>query len=287
MPKLIGVAGYFSMDDIDVAGQVHQGVPGGAALYAALGGLSTGVRVALLVTVGRDFPREILEALEDYGADLQFVRFANCDSRRSVLEYDDRFGRRTLQYTDSMWIRRTEELQPPMLRNDFYPDVILLCPVHAATAGRYIEATQGQRSTTRIVMDTSEYFAYHERDQILSILDRVDLFVPSREETRLLVPECGDEAALEQLAKRCRGWVVQKRGSQGLAALDSKSKESLSQPPEVATLADVTGAGDSCVGAMAAALSLNLRPREMLTLGCKIAAMTIGGLGPSKLFDFL
>ena len=69
----IGVVGYLSLDEIVVDGVGRRGVPGGAALYAALGALAGGVRVLLGAACGSDFPEAVLDTLAAMGVDLSAV----------------------------------------------------------------------------------------------------------------------------------------------------------------------------------------------------------------------
>ena len=89
----VGVVGYLSLDEIRVDGVGREDVPGGAALYAALGALAGGVRVLLGAARGSDFPEAILEALAARGVDLSAVDRRDHPTRRARLVYG-RAGRR-------------------------------------------------------------------------------------------------------------------------------------------------------------------------------------------------
>ena len=125
----------------------------------------------------------------------------------------------------------------------------------------------------RVVADTSEGFAAAEGPALLAALPRLDLFAPSREEVRRLLPGLDDEAAQRALDARCPQ-VVQKRGPDGMWW--SRAGSPIHREPSRAReIADSTGAGDAAAGALAAGLARGLPVPELLAGG-------IRGRGPGR-----
>ena len=276
----IGVVGYLSLDDIVIDGVVHRGVPGGAALYAALGALAGGVRVLLGVARGSDFPDAALEALATMGVDLSAVVRVDHATRRARLVYGRDGQRESGHYRRSEWHAATRALMPPVLPDGVFPRVVVLTAMPPETLERQIEWARVHGA--RVVVDTSEVFATAAPERILELVRRMDLFAPSREETRCLLPGLDDDAALAALADRCPR-VVQKRGDAGLALVSAAHPSGLRRPALATPLVDPTGAGDACVGALGAGVARGLDDPALLALGLGVAARAVAGFGPEGL----
>jgi len=80
MPK-IAVVGHLTIDEIEVEGGSYTSM-GGVACYASLAARTLGADVKIFTRVGKDFPRDYLEVLEDAGIDLSGVIV--CENERST-----------------------------------------------------------------------------------------------------------------------------------------------------------------------------------------------------------
>jgi sugar/nucleoside kinase (ribokinase family) len=277
---VVGVVGYLSLDEIHVNEVARTDVPGGAALYAALGARAGGARVLLGAAHGPDFPEQVLDALDALGVDRTAVIRRAHPTRRARLVYSPEGRRQSSHYRDEAWHAATRALAPPLLPDTTRPAALVLTAMPAETLERQI--TWARAHGARVVVDTSEVFAAGEREQLMELVRRVDLFAPSREETRCLLPELEDDVALLALGRLCPR-VVQKRGAEGLALVSTAHPNGLRRPADAATLRDPTGAGDACVGALGAGVARGLDDRALLALGLVVAARAIGGLGPEGL----
>ena len=276
----VGVVGYLSLDEIRVDGVGREDVPGGAALYAALGALAGGVRVLLGAARGSDFPEAILEALAARGVDLSAVDRRDHPTRRARLVYGRAGQRDSGHYRQGEWHVATRALTPPLLPDAATPAVVVLTAMPAAALERQIAWARARRAG--VVVDTSEVFATGEGERLLELIGRVDLFAPSREETRRLLPGLDDDAALKALGDRCPR-VVQKRGADGLALVSIAHPSGLRRPALAASVVDPTGAGDACVGALGAGVARGLDDPALLAVGLEVAARAVAGFGPEGL----
>ena len=276
----VGVVGYLSLDEIVIDGICRKGIPGGAALYAALGALAGGVRVLLGVARGSDFPDAVLETLGTMGVDLSAVVRVDHPTRRARLVYRRDGPRESGHYRRSEWHAATRALTPPVLPDRASPRVVVLTAMPPEALERQIEWARAHGA--RVVVDTSEVFSTAAPERILELVRRVDLFAPSREETQCLLPGLDDDAALAALAGRCPR-VVQKRGGAGLALVSAAHPSGLRRPPLAAPLVDPTGAGDACVGALGAGVARGLDDPALLALALEVAARAVAGLGPEGL----
>jgi ribokinase len=276
----IGVAGYLSLDEIVVDGVGRRGVPGGAALYAALGALAGGVRVQLGVTCGSDFPEGVLGSLAAMGVDLSSVARSDHPTRRAGLVHGRDGRRESAHYGRDEWHAATRALTPPCLPDGSPVSVVVLTAMPGDALARQIAWARARGA--RVVVDTSEVFAAAERERLLELVRRVDLFAPSREETRLLLPGLDDEAALAALGGLCQR-VVQKRGADGLALVSGSHPSGLRRRASLARVVDPTGAGDASVGALGAGLARGLDDPALLALALEVAARALAGFGPEGL----
>ena len=275
----VTVAGYLSLDTIVCPYGTFEDVPGGAALYAALGAWAGGARVRLRAALCDDFPRVWLEALAEAGIDLEGLERAPGATRRARLEdreaHHERVTRRSSpHHRYSTWWARTRELAPtPCPRR---ADVVAVtampvdCLVRHAQAARICGA--------RVVADTSEAFAGAEGEALLAALPQLDLFAPSREEIRLLLPGLDDAAVQRALDSRCPQ-VVQKRGPDGMW-WSTAGRPIHREPSRAREIADSTGTGDAALGALAAGLARGLPVPDLLREASAIAAHAASMVGP-------
>ena len=274
----IGVIGYLSLDEIVIGGASHAEVPGGAALYAALGARAAGARVLLAAARGSDFPEAVCEALEAMGVDLSAVVGVDHPARRARLVYGPDGRRESGHWRRTDWHAATRALTPPL--PPLPPAVVVLTAMPPEALARQI--AWAREHGARAVVDTSEVFAAAEPARLLELVRQADLFAPSREETRVLLPGLDDDAALADLGRRCPR-VVQKRGPEGLALVSRAHPAGLRQPARAAAVVDPTGAGDACVGALGAGLGRGLDDPALLALGIEIASRALAGVGPEGL----
>ncbi|MEU5512216.1 carbohydrate kinase family protein [Streptomyces fungicidicus] len=118
-------------------------------------------------------------------------------------------------------------------------------------------------------------------DRFLSLVDGVDVLLPSRDEACLLtgLPDVADSAA--RLSRHVP-LVVAKQGAEG--ALLARSGEVYARvPAEPVTPRDTTGAGDAFTGAFLAALLAGAGPEQAAREGCRAGARAVeltGGRPP-------
>ncbi|MER6358309.1 sugar kinase [Streptomyces sp. NPDC001634] len=114
-------------------------------------------------------------------------------------------------------------------------------------------------------------------DRFLSLIEGVDVLLPSHDEVRLLtgLPDPADAAA--KLSRHVP-LVVAKLGAKG--ALVAASGAVRARIPAVpATPRDTTGAGDAFTGTFLAALLAGAQPEEAAAEGCKAGAMAVEKVG--------
>jgi ribokinase len=269
----VAVYGYLSIDTIEVGGRRHEGVPGGGALYAALGARAAGASPAIVAAVGEDYPSAWLAAIGAAGIDTSRVEHRAGPTRRARLAHRSDGQRRSPHHAEWLWRERSDALAPGP--SPIAADAAVICPMPLAAAETIRAAASGLA-----VADTSEAFAAEDPEGWRRFAAALTVFAPSREETRLLCPGLDDDEAMAHLAAGGAA-VVQKRGAEGLA-LHADGIVLRIASPEVRAV-DPTGAGDATVGAIAARLALG----DDLPAACRVAvnigARAVSALGAAAL----
>ena len=268
--------GYLSIDTITTDGEVVADVPGGAALYAALGARALGAEVALIACAGEDYPSAWLERIASLGIDISHVRRKSGPTRRARLVTMAGGERQSAHHGEALWWERTEALAPE-LPGDLSVDCLSLAPMPPERAMH-----AAQSANAPVLADTSAAFAKDHRLAVMSLVKQLSCFAPSLEETRILLPGLSDSIALRHLAATGPD-VVQKRGAAGIYVCAAQQRLIRRVPSPGASEVDATGAGDATVGALAVGLAKGLPLRSAAEQAARIGARTVTGHGPSAL----
>ena len=114
-------------------------------------------------------------------------------------------------------------------------------------------------------------------ERFLTLVDGVDVLLPSRDEACLLTGLRDAAEAAAELSRRVP-LVVVKQGHEG--ALVARSGEVRARVPAVpATPRDTTGAGDAFTGAFLAALLAGAGPEDAAAEGCRAGARAVERVG--------
>ena len=138
-------------------------------------------------------------------------------------------------------------------------------------------------STTQITVPVSVdpasagFLAELGAERFLTLVDGVDVLLPSRDEACLLTGLRDAAEAAAELSRRVP-LVVVKQGHEG--ALVARSGEVRARVPAVpATPRDTTGAGDAFTGAFLAALLAGAGPEDAAAEGCRAGARAVERVG--------
>ncbi|MGX1129809.1 sugar/nucleoside kinase (ribokinase family) [Streptomyces glaucescens] len=114
-------------------------------------------------------------------------------------------------------------------------------------------------------------------DRFLTLVDGVDVLLPSRDEACLLTGRTDAAAAAAELSRRIP-LVVVKQGADG-ALLARAGAVTAHVPAVPVTPRDTTGAGDAFTGAFLAALLAGAHPEAAAEAGCAAGARAVEGVG--------
>jgi len=278
-PRVL-VVGYLSMDTLQLPGATPVQVPGGGALYAALGARHAGAQAVICAAVGEDFPHLWLQALSMLGIDVSGVQRRPGATRTSCLIYGAGDGRQSPHHRQPAWWERTLALAPAPTDAAAGCDAVVACPMAADRLESLLQ--WARQHALPVTADTSSAFVERDKGALLRLLDRLAVFAPSLEETRALWPELDDDAAASALAARGVN-VVQKRGAQGAVAVSAHDSALVRLPAPPAQVVDTTGAGDATVGALAAMLVQGGSFVQAVRAALHTGALATTGMGPTAL----
>ena len=280
MTGMVHVVGYLSIDRIEAGSTAGDDVPGGAALYAALGARAAGAAVVLHAMAGEDFRAEWLQQVAHLGIDLAGVVRQPSPTRRARLAYRADESRDNAHHAKDVWWERTYALAPAVPATFAAADAVALMAVPCAVATQTLAAAASVGA--RVVMDTSTAFATRERDAVCANAAKAYVFAPSAEETRYLCPDrSDDDVAFAFASLGCN--VLHKRGAAGAFAVAARATTGLRLAAPPATLRDPTGAGDAVAGALAAGIAAGLDFIAATRAALQIGARCVGGWGPAAL----
>lgn len=280
MTGSVHVVGYLSIDRIETGSAAGDDVPGGAALYAALGARAAGAAVVLHAMAGEDFRTEWLQQAANLGIDLAGVVRCASPTRRARLAYRADESRENAHHGQDVWWARTQALAPTIPATFAAGDTVALMAVPSDVAARTLAAAA--HAGARTIMDTSAAFATREREAVCANAAKAHSFAPSAEETRHLCPDRNDDdAAFALAALGCN--VLHKRGAAGAFAVAARAATGLRLAAPPATLRDPTGAGDAVAGALAAGIAAGLDFVAAARAALQIGARCVGGWGPAAL----
>jgi sugar/nucleoside kinase (ribokinase family) len=253
------------------------GVPGGGAVYAALGmALWTGT-AAVVAPSGADFSHR------DF-PQLHFARGrASAHTMRNWGLYENDGSRHFLSRRDSRpweaFSSHTGDLGDGPYR------YCHLAPLPWAHVTALIDALRA-RGATCISLDLHDrVLAAVPPDALTRALERVDAFFPSRQDTDVLYPGYEPLAALRALRARLPRVPVigVKCGEDGAIVHPAGDRDAIVVPSAAASVVDATGAGDAFCGGFLAAFARTGDAVEGALHGTVAASFALAAVGPSAL----
>jgi hypothetical protein len=282
-------------------------VAGGSALYASGGLLIWDGNLGLLARVGEDYPRAWIKELEARGINtagieileqsIDLREFRAYDSRFELTQGSpvSQFARRGLTFPKALLgyqsptepeddIRRADRLAPPPMgipASYLEARAVHFCPQDFASQRRLIAAFKSAGVTALTLDPSPGYMAPRALKELRGVLAGVTAFLPSEEELRGLfwgqTNDLWEMAA--SLGETGLELVLIKRGSEGQALYDCRSKAKWEIPAYPARLADPGGAGDAFCGGFLAGFRITYDPLEAALYGNVSASLKLEGSG--------
>lgn len=285
VPKLI-VVGNLTIDDVVRSdGTTSMGTLGGDSIYVAAAATIWGVRTGIVARVGEDFPTSALGRLGEAGVDVSGLRPIPGKTVRNWIIYEDD-SRRTWVYRTppgrSLEVAPQPEDLPSRWIRQVRPVVVHVAAMPLPAASRIVESVR--TAPGRIVtLDTHEEWS-SDREALLKVARRVDVFLPSREELALMLAYDDPERGCDELVAAGVAAVVVKCGRDG-AFVASRSGLRRHVPAAEVPVVDTTGAGDSFCGGLVAGLALGDELEDAVLRASATAGAALGASGSLRLLD--
>jgi sugar/nucleoside kinase (ribokinase family) len=271
--------GNLSIDDlVFVDGSTQWAVPGGNAVYSALGMAVWGERPIVVAPFGPDYPVAPLLARIELGA----ARLDRTLRDWGLYEED---GSR--QFVFRSTTRNWDEFSPAA--GDVIPGIpaahLAPLPWH-----RHVELVTALRAVgTEIVsVDLDDRrLAEVSRDDVIRLMASVDLFLPSRQDGRVIVPDASAADTVRHLRELSpqTALIVLKCGAEGCVAHAKDSPDLLILPAVPIEVKDATGAGDTFCGGALVGYARSRDPMQALLCGAVSASFCVGAVGVKGLLE--
>jgi sugar/nucleoside kinase (ribokinase family) len=273
--------GNMSIDDLVFAdGTTRWCMPGGNAIYAALGMALWNVRPAVLALYGPDYPvREVSERV-----DLSRSRCVPRTLRNWGLYEDD--GSRTFLFRRETrdWIAfcpDADDLGAGPIGGCHVAPLPWSRQVAIATAAR-------QHGAGPITVDVDDrHLAEVSHKDVAAFLAAIDAFLPSRQDAQALFPDSPPLDAMRRLRNLSAATPVicLKLGAEGVILHCAGKDEIMLLPSAAVEVVDATGAGDAFCGGFLVGLARSGDPATAALMGSVSASFAVSGMGIAGFTD--
>ena len=273
--------GNMSIDDLVFAdGTTQWCMPGGNAIYAALGMALWGVRPAVIALYGPDYPAaNLVDRI-----DLSLSRRVPRTLRNWGLYEDD--GSRTFLFRREArdWIAFCPDA------GDLGAGPIGGCHVAPLPWDRQVAMAAAARrlGAGPITVDVDDrHLAEVSRSDVAALLAAIDAFLPSRQDAEALFPGRAPLDALRELRALAVGTPVIciKLGADGVILHRAGATEVIILPSAATYVVDATGAGDAFCGGYLVGLAHSGDATTAALMGSVSASFAVSGLGIAGFAD--
>lgn len=272
----LAVFGSLTIDDLVFPdGTTRWTVPGGSAVYAALGASLWTECPQIVAPLGDDYPRDLLNGRLD---------LSRCTHVPHTLRnwglYEEDGTRHFVSRSSS---RNWSEFCPkPEDAASGHQTAAHIAPApHNVVVGLTRELRKAGPLTISLDLDDHDLAGRADLDSIIELLRDIDLFLPSLHLVRSLFE---GTTALEVL-HRIRNLaptvtlIAVKCGAEGVIAHAAGATECIHVPAVPVQLVDPTGAGDAFCGGALASFMTEGNPVQALLSGTVSASFCVEGLG--------
>ena len=277
------VVGSVAFDTLHIAGQTHDRVLGGSAVYASIAGTNF-APVQLVGVVGRDFPDTAIKLLKEKGVDLSGLEVVDGHTFHWEGRYhEDLSSRETIRTDLNVFADFQPKIPEPFRRTPY----VMLGNIDPTLQMDVLDQVHAPKL---VLADTMNLWIDIRHEVLTALLKRVDLLVLNDEEARQLTGEHALVACGRALQAAGPQAVVIKKGEHG-ALLFYGNEELLCLPAlPLHSVKDPTGAGDTFAGALLAYLAREGDTsadavRRAVVYGTVVASFCVEGVSTQRLVD--
>ncbi len=272
--KEIVAIGSIALDDVETPYGKRENAVGGSLIYFSYAA-SIFSEVALVGVAGKDFPEEVLRDLEKRGCDLAGVEIKEGASFRWAGIY-----KRGKEDPETL---RTQlglfgEFQPNPPADYRRAKILYLGNLSPSLQASLLEEIEHEIAA----MDTMNHWIESHRNELLSLLKRINILFVNRSEAEMLSGESGSVPACHRLMEMGPGVVVVKRGEAGALLCSPRGTAALPAFP-VRRVVDPTGAGDSFAGGFLGTLARGQSLPRALAVAIAVSSFTVEAFSVDRL----
>lgn len=281
-PQPVLVVGSVAFDNVVTPNGSQERILGGAASYCSFAA-SYFTDPLMVGVVGNDFDEEYLDRLRSRGIDLKGLQ--RDESGPTFFwkgQYHENFNRRD---TLDIQLNVFEKFRPDLPDGYKSTPYVLLGNIHPALQAHVLDQLEGEDAY--VLADTIDLWINIERDNLLSLIKRVNLFVINDSEAEELTAQKNIILAGQKLRAMGPETVIIKKGEHGAVLFHEDGLFALPAYP-VVDLRDPTGAGDSFAGALLGRLASRHQRdfaaiKEAMVHGTAVASLTVEAFGCDRL----
>lgn len=272
--------GNLSIDDlVFVDGTTQWAVPGGNAVYAALGMAIWGERPQVIAPFGPDYPAQKLEAR----LDMSTCPRIPVTLRDWGLYEDDGSRQFVFRSTTREWddfSPRPSDVRGPVPAAHLAP---LPWERHVGLVAALREA--GAKAIS-IDLDDRKLRSV-PTEAVAELIRSVDLFMPSRQDGRAIFPDASPADTVRRFRDMApnTALIVLKCGADGSIAHAAGSRDLITLPAFPVAAVDATGAGDSFCGGALVGYVRTQNPVQALLHGAVSASFCVETVGCAGLLN--
>jgi len=267
--------GHVVLDSIARNGEFSDWTIGGGVIYGACAAALTGLDVAVVSVVGRDFPMASLARLRDLGIEMRDLIQSDGETTRFLLRYRGSGTRQLVLRSQALPI---QEEQLPSLDHS----LLVACPVfHEMPESEFLSAAKRAREIhldpqgfCRDIDSEGQVGGRTWRAPRLSNLKTLKFSLEELSAIRSSTVE-GRESTLIRMSEELRCDVVLTMGSRGLLAHGSNGLRVRMPAFKVEPERYPTGAGDALLGTYVAKRSAGLGLVESLAHASAVASVHV------------
>ena len=281
MTSKLLVAGVLALDDLKTPYRSEKGIVGGAGIYSSISS-SIFTKTALVAAIGNDFPKSIMEKIENHAINTQSVQNLNYPTFHWSGEYTGDMSQAITHETD---FQINEHYDWEISSEQKNSNLLLLCNNDPNIQSKVLK----QVNSDLIAMDTMNLWIDITKEKLEEVVKQVDLLFINDAEAQLYVGEDNLDKAGKKLLRKGPKYVIIKRGERGSSLYSSKITKHLSAF-KVSNFIDPTGAGDSFAGAVMGYLSGVSEFNEdnmikAMNYGSAVASITVEGFGTESIMN--
>lgn len=277
--------GTVAFDSIETPFGKADRIVGGAATFIGLSASYFVDKVNVVSVVGDDFPKEVLQDMEQRGINLEGLQVK--EGEKSFFwagKYHNNMNSRDTLDTQLNVLADFDPVLPAAYKS---PEFLMLGNLTPAVQMRVLDQLESKPKLT--VMDTMNFWMDIAWDELLEVIKKVDVLMINDEEARQLSKEYSLVSAAKKILTMGPEYLVIKKGEHG--ALLFHGDQIFSAPAlPLEMVYDPTGAGDTFAGGFTGYLAQCgdvdfEKMKSAIIYGSAMASFTVEKFGIERLAE--